>query len=92
MYSTTFDLDHVIHFAIELSSTTWLVAARLRELESRSRSCTMMAAIIGSAEAAISSLRARVAKSLRRLYVAITEFSEHESNGRELDEGERSCG
>ena len=27
MYSTTFDLDHVIHLAIELSSSTWLVAA-----------------------------------------------------------------
>ena len=28
-------------------------------------------------------------ESVRRLYCRITEFSEHESNGRELDEGER---
>jgi hypothetical protein len=29
MFSTTADPDHVIHLAIELSCSTWLVAARL---------------------------------------------------------------
>lgn len=63
MYSTTFDLDHVIHLAIELSSSTWLIAARLPGIEK-----PQFHRITGGDTSAllklISSLRARVTNRL----------------------------
>lgn len=63
MYSTTFDLDHEIHLAIELSSSTWLVAARLPGVEK-----PQLHRFTGGDTAAllklISALRARVAQRL----------------------------